>query len=287
MILLKPQPSYVWPEPRALEKMCTYEYQPPFGELALSSHSLFGIVSALTEQGVDVLEYWLEGNPDLKVCLVVMVYPACATRQADLLRLLKTVERLPDKLSVYIRPLERITDRGSNALCFLTPDSDVAHIVTGPSEDLGLDSQQKGQINFTLRADPALTEAFKRYFDWLWANSRDLIAKGVALIPDLVLPEGTEEGAQQWQAYVDNCINAELPKYMRDVVAHVDPVTGDIKICAEDGQEVAPPTERLGLAKLDQLAEQMARLYDKGVLVSIDTKPYSASGCPAEPELVW
>ena len=75
MIPLKPQPPFVWPEPRAIEKMCTYEYQPPFGELALSSHSLFGIVSALTERGVNVLEYWLKGNPDLKVCLVVMVYP--------------------------------------------------------------------------------------------------------------------------------------------------------------------------------------------------------------------
>ena len=267
---MKPQPPFVWPEPRALENMCTYEYQPPFGELAFSSHSLFGIVSALTERGLDALECWLKGNLDLKVCLVVIVYPACATRQADLLRLLKTVERPGDKLFVHIHPLEKITDRGTNALCFLTPDSDVAHIVTGPSEDLGLHPQQKGQINFTFRADPALTEAFKRYFDWLWANSREITAKGVALIPDLLLPEGTEEGARQWQAYIDNCISAELPKDMRDVVAHVDPVTGDVKIRSEDGQEVAPPTEELGLAKLDQLAEQMARLYDKGALVSID-----------------
>jgi hypothetical protein len=178
MIPLKPQPSFVSPEPRAIEKICTYEYQPPFGELALSSHSLFGIVSAITERGVDVLESWLKSNPDLKVCLVVMVYPACATRQADLFRLLQTVERLGDKLSVYIRPLERITDRATSALCFLTQDSDVVHIVTGPSEDLGLDTRQKGQINFAFRADPALTEAFKRYFDWLWVSSREITAGG-------------------------------------------------------------------------------------------------------------
>ena len=267
---LKPQPSFVWPEPRVLEKMCTYECEPPFSELASSSHSLFGIVCSLTERGVDLLECWLKRNPDLKVCLVVMVYPACATRQADLSRLIQTVERLGGKLSVYIRPLKRITDRATNALCFLNPDSDVAHLVTGPSEDLGLVPQQEGQINFTFRADPALTEAFKRYFDWLWANSREITAQGVALIPDLFLPEGTEEGERQWQAYINNCINAAPPEDMPDVVAHVDPDTGDIKICSEDGQEVVPPTEELGLAKLDQLAERMARLYDKGALVSID-----------------
>ena len=47
-------------------------------------------------------------------------------------------------------------------------------------------------------------------------------------------------------------------------------MTSEIKICSEDGQAVAPPTEELGLAKLDSLAEQMARLYEKGALVSID-----------------
>ena len=109
-----------------------------------------------------------------------------------------------------------------------------------------------------------------REFDWLWVNSREITTKGAALIPDLVLPEGREEGARQWQAYIHDCINAALPEDLRDVVAHVDPVTGDVKIRSEDGQEVAPPTEALGLAKLDQFAEQMARLYDKGALVSID-----------------
>src|SRR5437016_13411046 len=52
MSVLQPQPPFVWPEPRAIEEMSTYEHQPPFAELALRSHSLFGMVSALTAQGV-------------------------------------------------------------------------------------------------------------------------------------------------------------------------------------------------------------------------------------------
>jgi hypothetical protein len=267
---LNPQPPFVWPEPRAIEKMCTYEHEPPFSELALASHSLFGIVSALAERGIDVLETWLEDNPNLKACLIVMVYPACATRQADLSRLLQVVERTSDRLSVHIRPLERVTDRGTNALCFLTPDSDVVHIVTGPTEDLGLGLRQEGQTNFVFRANPALVEAFKRYFDWLWTKSREITAKGVALIPALVLPEGTEEGARLWWAYLNDCVNTALPEDMPHAVAHVDPATGDVTIRSQDDREVKPPTEELGLAKLDQMAEQMARLYERGVLVSID-----------------
>jgi hypothetical protein len=267
---LKPRPPFIWPEPRALEEMCTYEHQPPFGELALEASSLFGIVSALTVRGVDVLETWLERNPDLKACLIVMVYPTCATRQVDLSQLLDLVDRNPARLLIHISPLERTTDRASNALCFLGSDSDVVQLAIGPCENLGLEPWQEGQANFVFRADSVLAEAFKRYFDWLWANSREITTKGVALIPNLVLPKGTEEGTQLWRAYMTSFADEAFLEDMPCEVAHVDPTTGDVTILSEDRQEVIPPTEKLGLAKLDQLAEQVARLYDKGALVSID-----------------
>lgn len=268
MNTLKPQPPFVWPEPRALEGMSNYEHQPPFGELALGSHSLFGIVSALTARGIDVVDSWLQRNAGLRASLIVMVYPACATREADLARLLDIVGRRSDRLSVHLRPLER-TDRATNALCFLTPESDAVHVVTGPSEDLGLEAPDDGHVNFVFRADPALVEGFKRYFDWLWVNSPAISANGVTKIPHLVRPEGTEEGASLWRAYVENCD----PQFVEDAphgVAHVDPVTGDVTIRAQDGREVPPPTEALGLAKLDPLAERVARTYSKGAMVSID-----------------
>jgi hypothetical protein len=106
-----------------------------------------------------------------------------------------------------------------------------------PSEDLGLHPQQKGQINFTFRADPALTEAFKRYFDWLWANSQEITAKGVALIPDLLPPEGTEEGARQVLVFrirpaataLTTRVTRMTPAFMRHFVKRqrTDSETGD------------------------------------------------------------
>jgi len=270
MSVLRPQPPFVWPEPRAIEKMATYEHRPPFGELALESHSLFGIVSALTTPGVDTIGAWLEQSPGLRASLIVTLYPTCATRQADLARLLELVGRTSDRLSVHLRPLERITDRATNALCFLTPASEAVHVVTGPSEDLGLEARHDGHINFVFRADPALVEAFRRYFDWLWVNSRAITAKGLTLIPQLVLPEGTEEGAALWRAYVNECVGSPPLEDAEQTIAHIDPLTGDVTITSEDGNEVTSPTEALGLAKLDQLAEQVARIYSKGAMVSID-----------------
>lgn len=270
MSTLKPQSPFVWPESRAIEELSSYEHEPPFGELALTSRSIFGIVSALTARGVDVLESWLQLNSELRACLVVMVYPACATREADLARVLYLVGRTSERLSIHLRPLERSTDRGTNALCFLMRESDAVHVVTGPSEDLGLEPpNDDGHVNFVFRADPALIEAFKRYFDWLWANSPAISANRVTKIPHLVVPEGTEEGASLWRAYLEGC-DPQLVEDAPHAVACVDPVTGDVIIRAQDGREVTPQTEALGFAKLDQLAEQVARIYSRGAMVSID-----------------
>jgi hypothetical protein len=109
-----------------------------------------------------------------------------------------------------------------------------------------------------------MVEAFKRYFDWLWASSRDITSRGVALIPDLVLPEGSIEGARLWRAYMNG------PSDSAPEVAKVNPDTGDVTLTSADGEDIPAPTEELGVKKLDPLAERVARLYETGSLVSID-----------------
>lgn len=266
----KPSPPFIWPEPRVFEQMSSYDQKPPFSEFVLSAHALFGIVSALTTKGVSVLKAWLERNQALKVRLIVMVYPTCATRQADLSRLLELVEDTSKRLEVYVRPLERVTDRATNTICCLVPDTDEVHMFTGLSEDFGLVSNNEGEINFVFRADPVLVEEFRRYFDWLWGKSRTLTANEVVLIPDLVLPEGTKEGVRLWQEYMRNCLDNTSVEDIRPVISKVDPDTGDVIIRDEEGHEVKPPTDNIGIKKLDSLAEVVARLYEKGSLVSID-----------------
>jgi len=265
---LKPEAPFIWPDPRVLMKMCDYEHYPPFSVLALKSNYLFGIVTALTMQGINILKAWMEGNAKLKVDLIVMVYPACATKQADLYRLLEIVEYNTPRLSVHVSPLEKVTDRATNTLCCLTPDTDVVYIFTGASEDFGFAPVNDGHTNFAFRGDPILVEGFRRHFDLLWANTCKITDEGVALIPDLVLPEGTKEAADQWRRYIDDCTNPDEKE--EETHAEVNPDTGDVVIVDDEGNEVPPPTEEGGLKKLDQLAEYVARLYKKGALVSVD-----------------
>jgi hypothetical protein len=123
-MILKVEPPFVWPELRVIEGTCAYEHQPPISELALAARSMFGIVSVLTFTGIKILESWLKENPHLLLRLILTVYPTCATRQSDIERLLKTVEDMPNRISVHVRPLAHIADRSTSALCFLAATSD-------------------------------------------------------------------------------------------------------------------------------------------------------------------
>ena len=203
MTTLNPQPPFVWPEPRVLEGTDTYEYQPPFDELGLTASSAFGIVSAITVRGIQVIETWLEKNLDLHISLIVTVYPACGTRQEDLSRLLDLVQGTSPRISIRIHALESITDRSTTSLCFRARGCDTIHLASGLSEDFSLDPRQDGHVNLVFQPDHLLFESFRSYFDWLWPHSRDIAAAGMTLIPALVMAQGTEEGAMLWQAYVN------------------------------------------------------------------------------------
>ena len=228
------------------------------------------MISALTSQGVDVLEAWLERNHDLKASVIVAVYPTCATNRSDLDRLQALVECSAGRLTAHIWPLQQVTDRSLSALCFLAKDSDSFHITTGSSEDFGLDPWLGGHLNFVFRAAPCLVEAFRRHFDWLWVNSCEILSNGVAAIPELVLPKGSEEGARLWQAYMNELTGVPANDEMPRVVAHVDPETGDVTIESPEGDTLPTPTDEIGVTKLDPIAERVAHLYEQGTLVSID-----------------
>jgi len=86
----------------------------------------------------------LDQNRGLKASVIVAVYPACATTQADLGHLHALVERSADRLTAHIWPLETVTDRSINALCLSSKDSDIVHFVAGTSEDLGVNPWKAG-----------------------------------------------------------------------------------------------------------------------------------------------
>ena len=285
MKILKPELPFVWPEPRITTGIAEYSQEPAYGSLVEEFQSVFGVVSGLTFGGVDWVEDWFKRSDGLRAKLIVALYPTCETRTEDLARLLDLVGTYPERLEVRLHPLEWVTDRSSNVLCFLSPDKE-PHFSVGPTDNLGVAIPNTAAANFVFRGDASLTEAFKRYFDYLWASSMNITYPGATKIPHLILPEGTKEAARAWQEY-----SASLSEHTslfgdKDLVAVVDQESGDVTLTTIDGVEAASPSEDLGLKKLDPVADRVARLYEKGALVSIDKRSrIPPLDCPVDPSV--
>lgn len=270
MTTIRPLVPFIWPELRISAEPVIYEHCPPFGNLVLGAAWLFGVVPALTTRGVRVLDEWLECNPVLKISAIVVVYPACATRPSDLTDLKTLVERHHDRLCARILPMQEVTDRSVNALCFSSRDSDSVHMVVGPSDDLGLEPWIDGHLNFAFQANPSSVEAFRCHFEGLWSKSYDIRLPRVSDIPELVLPKGSDEAAWLWQSYRND---------VRDTQGHEAVPSNDTRTALEPGEitpespgEAPPqsPTEQLGIKVLDPTANWISHLYSQGQLVSID-----------------
>lgn len=292
---IKPEPPFIWPEPRVLEGIRSYESEIPFEDLALKADSAFGIVTALSGYGIDHLGMWLEKKVGLQVKLIVSVYPTCSTKQDDIERLKELAARYHKQLEIRIRPYSWVTDRPTRVLCFVDNASVVADIVTGSSENLSFDPSPDGKVNFVFRADLALLESFQRYFTWLWAHSRDIRTDNLPEIPALVLPAGSVEAARRWDAFCHACLNeAQTPeappktaqiepetgesplgsnegqRVVPPEIAQIEPETGKVTLVSSEGKEVVPPGVAAGLPPFDPLADFVSRLYSKGELVTID-----------------
>lgn len=127
-----------------------------------------------------------------------------------------------------------------------------------------------GKINFVFCADPGLVDSFQRSFTWLWAQARDLLADGLPAIPELVLPEGSEEAARRWETFCYACLPGIENDEMPPETAQIDPETGAVSLVSRDNKTVIPPGEEVGLPQLDLLTDFLVRLYAKGMVVTID-----------------
>ena len=50
----------------------------------------------------------------------------------------------------------------------------------------------------------------------------------------------------------------------------MNPESGEVVLVNEQGEQLASPTEEIGVPKLDAFAEGVTRVFDLGALVSID-----------------
>lgn len=263
-----PQMPFVWPEPRVSAGFSSYETALPFDAAARSALSMFGVVSAINARAVSWMEGYLADNIDAKLRLVISIHPTCRTSVSDLQDLLRLVERHGNRAAFKVFPEASLLDRSSNLLCMCGRDGDAA-VSVGPTENMGFVLASPSQANLATVVTAATFEACRKWFDYLWGNAGPLRPDIASSMPNLALPEGDAEAARLWEEYRLRCLDheSETEPLLRAIV---DAESGEVVLVDRNNEPVSSPTEDIGVPKLDPLSDCVARVFELGVLVSVD-----------------
>ena len=265
-----PPVPFVWPALRVTQGDARYASDLPFESVIEHAIAVFGVVSAFDRKAIDWLEGLLADHPAVKLRIVFSIHPTCRTAESDLEEATRLTERHGARVAFRMYPERSLTDRGSNLICFNHADGKL-FIATGPSDNLGLGRRSGSHANLVLTPDTSTFESCRKWFDGLWQISGDLRPEVVRLLPKLVLPQGDPAAAALWEDFRNRCLEKAIVenKVVKEVV---DPETGEVTLVDGDGKELTSPTDEIGAPKVDHFAERIVRLFDLGMLVTIDKR---------------
>ena len=263
-----PQMPFVWPDPYIEAGLMVGGTARSFEVAAHAALSVFGVVSAIDAKAVDWMEGFLNDRIETRLRLVISIHPTCRTSESDLNDLLRLVERHGDRAAFKVFPEVSLRDRSSNLLCLCGADGDLA-VSNGPTENLGFATASPSQANLASVVTAATFEACRKWFDYLWCMAGPLRPDSASSMPTLVLPQGDAEATRLWQDYRQRCLARESVAGPPVHLA-IDPESGELVLLDNNNDPIPSPTEAIGVPKLDPFADQVARVFELGVLVSVD-----------------
>lgn len=216
----------------------------------INSVFLLGVTYDLCDPGIKWLAQLL-GKPDFKCRLVLLVYPACATRKEHLMPLAKWQRSLGERFAVRLllvstRPITAISFSNGN-------ESERLAMAIGGAPNLGIGATCPGIPNFFFHPDLVLHERRRRWFDELWEVSVPLTAASVAMA-NLVPAKKSPEASKMWSDYLQVCYS--LIRGDGKDVAKVPSTTPETDTVNLPPNEPRPSeTDKLNVPRHDELSE--------------------------------
>lgn len=265
-IKLPSKPPFVFPEPRVLAGVAGYNNKIPYAGLLSSAKCIFGAVYGVDDDGAAWLEKQLSDNPAVQCRIILMVYPACPTRETTLMKLLELQNTMGDRIRLAIHPVRFFAGHPVNALLIACAEGK-NYLLTGSSPNFGLGNEWYGEANFVLEAEAVLSQQWQIFFDYMWYKS-SLLNLETARIPELIPAEGSREAAEIWQQYMSFFPGGSL--FANGPKTDIDALTGEITATAENGNTVPPVTAEMNLSPYSSLIVELGSLYSQGSQVMVD-----------------
>jgi hypothetical protein len=263
-------PPLIWPEPRCLAGQAGYATHPPFEAAVSSADLLAGVLVGVANKTIQWLQALVALTGPRRINLVVVVFPAGPTREEHLLTLKMLQGQItgPDQeLAIRLLPVARAF--GSDyEMMVLPPTILQSHesntgrttLCIGSVGDNGRDTMSLTSFNVVFHPDDALRDAWRRWFQYLFASAIPLTTETVR-IPHLTPAQGDPAAAEMWEAFEQACSGPHPDQ------PQVDPKTGEV-IAQADGTKVTPWDG--GKTALDPLALKLQEVYARGWLVTVD-----------------
>ena len=264
---------FVWPEPRCHAGQADYSTRPPFEAAVSTADLVAGVLVGAADKTIQWLQALVALPGPRRISLVVVVFPAGPTREEHLitLKMLQAQVTGPEQeLQIRLLPVARAFGPDYETM-ILPPTILQAHesntgkttLCIGSVGDSGKDAVCLTSFNVVFQPDDALRDAWRRWFQYLFASAVPLTTETVR-IPHLVPAQGDPAAAEMWRVFDESCRGPQPDQPARP---QVDPQTGEVTVEA-DGTKVKPWDD--GKTALDPLAQKLQQIYAHGWLVTVD-----------------
>lgn len=186
------------PSPETGSQPSGAEFLSYYGEVA---EALAAVTYDLDGEGIKWLT-WMLQRTFVRCKLIVVVYPACATREEHLAELARLSEELDGRLDVRVFPANSRAGL-LTSMVFVRANKAMAMMIGGAG-NLGVDPAAPGLVNILSEPPPLEQDKWCAWLDELWNRSAVLCPETIR-IPRLVPARGSAEAQELWEAYAYAC----------------------------------------------------------------------------------
>jgi hypothetical protein len=271
--VLTDEPPLIWPDPCWLAGEARYETLTPIERQFESADLIAGVLVGATDATIEWIAHLLGKQRPRRIVLIIVVYPACPTREEHLQRLMRLQSEFTGQereLQVRVLPAARVFGADFEKMVLQPTVLQAFDSCTGRTSlcigsvgDAGYDTPNLISFNVVFHPNDALRDAWGNWFQHLFLRATPLSSETVR-IPHLIPACGDPAATTLWTAFEQAC---RVPQPGQTTQLQVDPETG--AVTAEPDRA---PVKRWddGKTVLDPLAQKLQQVYARGWLVTVD-----------------